>query len=70
MASLERRIKVLEITERPVVSPRISVMFVSPSYDTVSARLWGGGMLERQDDETEAQFLKRVRHMEATHDQT
>lgn len=70
MANLERRIKVLEITERPVMPPRISVMFVSPSHGTVSARLWGGGILERQDDETEAQFLRRVRHMEATHDRT
>ena len=32
--------------------------------------LWGGGILERQDDEIEAQFLTRVRYMEATHDQT
>ena len=70
MANLEKRIKVLEITERPVVPLRISVMFISPSRGTVSARLWGGKMLERQDDETEAQFLNRVQHMEATHDQT
>ena len=70
MASLERRIKVLEVTERPVEPPRITVLFVSPSHGTVSARLWGGEMLERQNDETEAQFISRVRHREANHDQT
>ncbi len=70
MARLERRIKVLEITERTVVPPRISVMFVSPLRGTVSARLWGGGVLERQEDESEAQFLSRVRRMESNHDQT
>ena len=69
MASLEKRIKVLEITERPVEPPRITVLFVSPSHGTVSARRWGGGMLERQDVETEVQFLKHVRHLEATYDQ-
>lgn len=70
MASLEKRIKVLEITERPVEPPHITVVFVSTSHGTVSARLWGGGTLERQNDETEAQFLGRVRHMEVNHDQT
>lgn len=70
MASLERRIRVLEVTGSPVTTPRISVTFVSPSHGTVSARLWFGSMLDRQDDETEAQFQNRVRHMEATHEQT
>ena len=70
MARLERRIKVLEIIERPAVPPRFSVMFVSLFRGTVSARLWGGGVLERQEDESEAQFLSRVRRMESNHDQT
>jgi hypothetical protein len=70
MASLERRIKVLRVTGSPVVPPRISITFVSPSHGTVSARLWSGVMLERQDNETEALLLKRVRHMETSHDQT
>ena len=52
MARLERRIKVLEIIERPAVPPRFSVMFVSLLRGTVSARLWGGGVLERQEDES------------------
>ena len=70
MARLERHIKVLEVTERPAVPPRISVMLVSPLRGTVGARLWGGGVLERQEDESEAQFLSRVRRMESNHDQT
>ena len=70
MARLERRIKVLEIIERPAVPPRFSVMFVSLLRGTVSARLWGGAVLERQEDESEAQFLSRVRRMESNHDQT
>ncbi len=70
MARLERRIKVLEIIERQAVPPRFSVMFVSLLRGTVSARLWGGGVLERQEDESEAQFLSRVRRMESNHDQT
>ena len=68
MASLERRIKVLEITERTVVPPRISVMFLSPSRSTVGARLWRGGIFERTEDETEEHFLRRARHIKATHD--
>ena len=70
MARLERRIKVLEIIERPAVPPRFSVMFESLLRGTVSARLWGGAVLERQEDEGEAQFLSRVRRMESNHDQT
>ena len=70
MARLERRIKVLEIIERPAVPPRFSVMFVSLLRGTVSARLWGGGVLERQEGESEAQFLSRVRRMESNHDKT
>ncbi|PJI96443.1 hypothetical protein CLU85_1189 [Acidovorax sp. 69] len=70
MASLERRIEVLEVATRPVEPPRITVTFVSPSRGTVSARLWDGEILQRQDNGTEAQFLDRLQHIEATYDET
>ena len=51
----------------PVVSPRIRVTFVSPVRGAVSMRLWNGSMVERQDNETEAQFLARVEQLEPNH---
>ena len=68
-ASLEKRIKVLEVTRVPVVPPRIRITFVSPVRGAVSTRFWDGSMVERLDDETEAQFLERVEHLEAAHAQ-
>ena len=70
MASLEKRIKVLEVTSVPVVSPRIRVTFVSPVRGAVSMRLWNGSMVERLEDETEAQFLARAEHMEPANAQS
>ena len=67
MASLEKRIKVLEVTSVPVVPPRIHITFVCPVRGTVSARLWNGSMVERQGNETEAQFLARVEQLEPNH---
>ena len=69
-ASLEKRIKVLEVTSVPVVSPRIRVTFVSQVRGAVSMRLWNGSMVERLEDETEAQFLARAEHMEPANAQT
>ena len=66
-ASLEKRIKVLEVTRAPVVPPRIRVTFVSPVRGAVSMRLWNGSTVERKDDETEAQFLARVEQLEPNH---
>ena len=70
MASLEKRIKVLEVTSVPVVSPRIRATFVSPVRGAVSMRLWNGSMVERLEDETEAQFLARAEHMEPANAQS
>ena len=66
-ASLEKRIKVLEVTGVPVVSPRIRVTFLSPVRGAVSMRLCNGSTLDRNDDETEAQFLARVEQLEPNH---
>ena len=70
MASLEKRIKVLEVTAAPVVPPRIRITFVSPVRGAVSMRLWNGSMVERLEDETEAQFLARAEHMEPANAQS
>ena len=70
MASLDKRITVLEAVTDPVAAPRITVTFVSPPRGTVSARLSYGRTVERVDDETEGQFLARVSRLEATHDQS
>ena len=67
MASLVKRIKVLEVTRVPVVPPRIRITFVSPVRGAVSTRFWDGCMVERRDDETEAQFLARVEQLEPNH---
>ena len=66
-ASLEKRIKVLEVTGVSVVPPRIRVTFVSQVRGAVSMRLWNGSMVERLEDETEAQFLARVEQLEPNH---
>ena len=70
MASLEKRIKVLEVTGVSVVPPRIRVTFVSQVRGAVSMRLWNGSMVERLEDETEAQFLARAEHMEPANAQS
>ena len=70
MASLDKRITVLEAVTDPVAAPRITVTFISPTRGTVSARLPYGRTVERVDDETEGQFLARVSRLEATHDQS
>ena len=70
MASLEKRIKVLEAVTDPVAAPRITVTFVSPTRGTISARLSYGHTVQRLDDETEGQFLARISRLEATHDQS
>ena len=70
MASLDKRITVLEAVTDPVAAPRITITFVSPTRGTVSARLSYGRTVDRLDDETEGQFLARVRKLEATHDQS
>jgi hypothetical protein len=69
-ASLEKRIKVLEVTGVSVVPPRIRVTFVSQVRGAVSMRLWNGSMVERLEDETEAQFLARAEHMEPANAQS
>lgn len=69
-ASLEKRIKVLEVTGVSVVPPRIRVTFVSPGRGAVSMRLWNGSMVERLEYETEAQFLARAENMEPAHAQS
>lgn len=69
MASLEKRIRAMEVTGVLVVAPRILVTFVCPTRGLVGVRLWSGGMVDRLDDETEAQFLARVKGLEVTHDQ-
>ena len=67
MANLDKRIKVLEVICAPVAAPRIRITFVSPGRGAVSTRFWDGCMVERRDDETEAQFLARVEQLEPNH---
>ena len=67
MANLDKRIKVLEAICAPVAAPRIRITFVSPVRGAVSTRFWDGCMVERRDDETEAQFLARVEQLEPNH---
>ena len=69
-ASLERRIKVLEVTGVSVGPPRIRVTFVSQVRGAVSMRLWNGSMVERLEYEAEAQFLARAENMEPAHAQS
>ena len=70
MANLEKRITALEAVSDPVKAPRITITFVSPTRGTVSARLSCGRTVKRLDNETEGQFLARVRKLAATHDQS
>ena len=67
MANLDKRIKVLEVICAPVAAPRIRITFVSHVRGAVSTRFWDGCMVERRDDETEAQFLARVEQLEPNH---
>ena len=67
MANLDKRIKVLEVICAPVAAPRIRITFVSPVRGAASTRVWDGCMVERRDDETEAQFLARVEQLEPNH---
>ena len=67
MANLDKRIKVLEVICAPVAAPRIRITFVSPVRGAVSTRFWDGCMVERRDNETEAQFLARVEQLEPNH---
>ena len=67
MANLDKRSKVLEVICAPVAAPRIRITFVSPVRGAVSTRFWDGCMVERRDDETEAQFLARVEQLEPNH---
>ena len=69
MARLENRIKALEFPYTPAMAPHISITFVCPQRGSVSARLWGGGRVERMSDETEAQFLERTELLERPHAQ-
>ena len=70
MASLDKRLKAMEVVCIPVVAPRIQIMFVSPTRGIVSMRFWDGRGLERGTDETEAQFLARAEHMEPANAQS
>ena len=61
MASLERRVAVLEKVATPVNAPRVLVHFIRPSHGTVAMRHMPSGLrIERQDNESEAQFLLRA----------
>ena len=70
MANLDKRIKVLEVICAPVAAPRIRITFVSPVRGAVSTRFWDGCMVERRDDETEAQCLAGVEQLEPNHAQS
>ncbi len=69
MASLENRIKALEFPYTPAMAPHISITFVCPQRGSVSARLWGGGRVDRMEDEAEAEFLERVERVEGLYGQ-
>lgn len=61
MASLERRVAVLEKVATPVNAPRALVHFIRPGHGTVAMRHMPSGLrIERQDNESEAQFLLRA----------
>ena len=61
MASLERRVAVLEKVATPVNAPRGLVHFIRPGHGTVAMRHMPSGLrIERQDNESEAQFLLRA----------
>ena len=70
MARLENRIKALEFPYTPAMAPHISITFVCPQRGSVSARLWGGGRVDRMEDEAEAEFLKRAELLDRPHAQT
>ena len=61
MASLERRVAVLEKVATPVNAPRVLVHFIRPGHGTVAMRHMPAGLsIERQGNESEAQFLARA----------
>lgn len=61
MASLERRVAVLEKVATPVNAPRVLVHFIRPGHGTVAMRHMPSVLrIERQDNESEAQFLLRA----------
>ena len=61
MASLERRVAVLEKVATPVNAPRFLVHFIRPGHGTVAMRHMPSGLrIERQGNESEAQFLLRT----------
>ena len=61
MASLERRVAVLEKVATPVNAPRVLVHFIRPGHGTVAMRHMPSGLrIERQGSESEAQFLLRA----------
>ena len=61
MASLERRVAVLEKVATPVNAPRALVHFIRPGHGTVVMRHMPSGLsIERQGNESEAQFLLRA----------
>jgi len=61
MASLERRVAVLEKVATPVNAPRVLVHFIRPGHGTVAMRHMPSGLrIERQDNESETQFLLRA----------
>ena len=69
MESLENRIRALERPDTPKMAPHISISFVCPQRGSVSARLWGGGRVDRMDHEAEAEFLERVERLEGLYGQ-
>ena len=69
MESLENRIRALERPDTPKMAPHISISFVCPQRGSVSTRLWGGGRVDRMEDEAEAEFLERVERVEGPYGQ-
>lgn len=72
MASLERRVTVLEKAATPASVPKFVVHFIRPGHGTVAIRHTLSGLsIERQGNESEAQFLARallvIEAMEADH---
>ena len=72
MEKLERRVAVLEKVATPVNAPRVVVHFIRPGHGTVAMRHMPSGLsIERQGNESEAQFLARallvIEAMESDH---
>lgn len=61
MERLERSVAALETAATPIPVPKVVVHFIRPGHGTVAMRHMPAGLsIERQGNESEAQFLARA----------